>query len=396
MKRALTIVAITGMVMMLSISGCKKPEDKMTSGKDGGLSAVVVFSVGESSIMHADATVEKAALGSVLKAGDKLKTGQKAKVDVQFNDGSSVRLAENSDLDFNKIAMKEGGTSDTQVALVSGKVFAKVNKKQKEDSFSVVTPTAIAGVRGTSFVMEYGKDNKANVKVLEGAVALAPRVQSLENIKEEDILKNPELKKLQAALDKAEVVIEKNQAAGIPADDKVLAQVNNDINLKDTKKIEAAIKVAKKEAPKVQKSELTKNEEQEIKTIVKVEADVAQKMVKLNEEATSGEVDQEKTAEIVKERKVLEEVVTLKQEKAKEAFLTEIAAKPKTLATKKDIVNYYERIEQIIMADGTKIVGAIVDQKGNSMIVHTEKGIQKINQNDVQEVIYDFQTKLKF
>ncbi|MCE9501620.1 MAG: FecR domain-containing protein, partial [Leptospira sp.] len=227
MKKITQILSFLILSAFVIATGCKKPGESLSGGsdkKDNTLSAVVVFSVGESKITHSDSTEEKAVLGVSMKPGDKIITGDKAKVDIQIGDGSTVRLSGNTKMDFNKLALNDNGTADTQLALVSGKVFAKVNKAQKNDNFSVVTPTAIAGVRGTSFIMENGNGKVATVKVLDGQVALAPRVPALENISSEDISKSAELTKLKESLAKEEVVIEKNQSSSIASDDKNLSK----------------------------------------------------------------------------------------------------------------------------------------------------------------------------
>ncbi|EKO87721.1 sigma factor regulatory protein, FecR/PupR family [Leptospira interrogans serovar Grippotyphosa str. 2006006986] len=388
MKKFLIVFSSVLTTGLLVFNACKKPTEssKAAATKGNSPSAVVVFSVGEAKILHADLTEEKAALGASLKTGDKVSTKQKSKVDIQFADGSAIRISENSVIDFDALSINSHGNSDTRLALVSGKVFAKVNKASKEDQFSVVTPTAIAGVRGTSFIVDRSKSDKAVVKVLEGAVAVAPRVVVLEGLSDEEIAKNEDLKKIQQTVASSEIVLEKNQASVVKADEKSL-------DVKDTSKISE--KNITGVVKKLDNSGISKKEEEEIRTIVTVDKDTTEKMVRLNEES-SGKVDEQKAAVLEAERKKLESEVAARQEEEAKKFKQVLISAPKELKSSKDIVNYYERIEKIIMMDGSSMIGAIVDQQGSTMIVHTEQGIKKINQADVQEVIYDFQTKAKF
>ncbi|QCO33015.1 lipoprotein LipL45 [Leptospira interrogans] len=388
MKKFLIVFSSVLTTGLLVFNACKKPTEssKAAATKGNSPSAVVVFSVGEAKILHADLTEEKAALGASLKTGDKVSTKQKSKVDIQFADGSAIRISENSVIDFDALSINSHGNSDTRLALVSGKVFAKVNKASKEDQFSVVTPTAIAGVRGTSFIVDRSKSDKAVVKVLEGAVAVAPRVVVLEGLSDEEIAKDEDLKKIQQTVASSEIVLEKNQASVVKADEKSL-------DVKDTSKISE--KNITGVVKKLDNSGISKKEEEEIRTIVTVDKDITEKMVRLNEES-SGKVDEQKAAVLEAERKKLESEVAARQEEEAKKFKQVLISAPKELKSSKDIVNYYERIEKIIMMDGSSMIGAIVDQQGSTMIVHTEQGIKKINQADVQEVIYDFQTKAKF
>ncbi|MBE8364756.1 lipoprotein LipL45 [Leptospira borgpetersenii] len=388
MKKLLIVSSIVLTTGVLVFNACKKPESSKSAaiGKENSPSAVVVFSVGEAKILHTDLTEEKAILGASLKTGDKVSTKDKSKVDIQFADGSAVRISENSVIDFDALTINSKGNSDTRLALVSGKVFAKVNKASKEDQFSVVTPTAIAGVRGTSFIVDRSKSDKAVVKVLDGAVAVAPRIAILEGLSEEEIAKNENLKKIQQSVVSSEVVLEKNQASVLKADDKSLEA--KDSSKISEKNIAAVVK-------KLDSSGISKKEEEEIRTIVTVDKETTKKMVRINEES-SGKVDEQKAASLEAERKKLESEIATRQEEEVKKFKQILVSAPKELKSSKDIVNYYERIEKIIMTDGSSMIGAIVDQQGSTMIVHTEQGIKKINQADVQEVIYDFQTKAKF
>ncbi|TGL19028.1 lipoprotein LipL45 [Leptospira yanagawae] len=389
----LTIVGLT--ILFTGLTVCKKPEAEVTEApkKPADLSAVVVFAVGDSKIQHADQTEEKAQLGALLKTGDNVVTGDNGKVDIQFADGSSIRISPKSAIDFAKLSQDNAGTTDTQIALVSGKVFAKVNKAKKEDNFTVVTPTAIAGVRGTSFIVESADGKPAKVKVVEGAVAFAPRVPALEKLSEEEISKNADLKKLQDSLAKAEVILEKDQASTQSAKSAELAK-SADIQSLDLSK---AFKTAEKEKLVVENAKLTKNEEQEIKTIVTVDKQTAQEIVKLSESAQTDKLDDLKKQEIDAKRQSIEKDVAKRQEEEKKKFEETLASQPKEFKSKKDIINYYERIEKIVLTDGkTVIIGAIINQENGQLIVHTENGVKKIDMDKVEEVIYDLQQKSKF
>ncbi|TGL47905.1 lipoprotein LipL45 [Leptospira meyeri] len=388
-------LTIMGLALLFTgLTVCKKPDAEVSEApkKPADLSAVVVFAVGDSKIQHADQTEEKAQLGALLKSGDNVVTGDNGKVDIQFADGSSIRISPKSAIDFAKLSQDNSGTTDTQIALVSGKVFAKVNKAKKEDNFTVVTPTAIAGVRGTSFIVEAAEGKPAKVKVVEGAVAFAPRVPALEKLSTEEISGNADLKKLQESLAKAEVILEKDQASTQSAKSADLAKAA-DIQTLDLNK---AFKTSEKEKLVVESAKLTKNEEQEIKTIVTVDKKTAEEIVKLSETAQTEKLDELKKQEIDAKRHAIEGEVAKRQEEEKKKFEDSLANQPKEFKSKKDIVNYYERIEKIVLVDGKTVIGAIINQENGQLIVHTENGVKRIDMDNVEEVIYDLQQKSKF
>ncbi len=377
----------------ISISSCKKPDSTLGEAKkaDTTLSAIVVFSVGESRISHSDGTEEKARLGVVVKTGDRIETGPKGKVDLQFPNGSAIRIAPQTILDFAKLSMNTQGGVDTQLALAGGKVFADVKKAKKTDGFSVVTPTAIAGVRGTSFIVESNpKTGKARVKVLEGSVAASPRIPAIDLVSVEQVEADESLKRLVDSIQKVEVVLEEGQEAILNAKKDKL-----NIPVLDSLDANQLIPVVEKEKPILGVANFTKSEEQEIRTIVRLDEDTARELIALNEKSLNTD-SAEKLAEIERKKQDIEEKMAAKQEEKKREFEAMLAANPRDLKSNKEIVNYYERIEKIILSDGSSIIGAIVNQEANTMIVHTEKGIQRINLDDVDVVIYDFQTKAKF
>jgi len=392
MNKLISILLLTGFILL---PNCRKPADRIETKqekKDNTLSALVVFSVGDSRIVHADLTEEKAALGSSFKTGDKIITGPKSKVDVQLGEGTTIRLGANSKLDFTQLLQNPTGNSDIKLLLSNGKVFASVRKENKNDTFTISTPTIVAGVRGTAFILEIKKDQFASIKVVEGSVAVSPRVPSFEKIPLEEIEKNAGLKKLNQTLLSSEVVLDKDQQIELPANDKIL--LSEKLDTRSIKEILAKLIESTSEKPKL--AEFTKNEQQEIKTIISVDPKIANEMIRLNEELSSGRIDESKAEELEKKRAELESQVTAKQEVEKVKFNESIVVEPKRLESNRDILKYYERIEKIILVNGRTEIGAIINQEDSIMVVHTENGIIRINTNDVVEVVYDFQMKQKF
>lgn len=389
-KKILALV----LIVLFSVS-CNKPKDKIIARdekKEATLTAVVVFSVGESRITHADATEERAVLGASFKSGDKITTGPKSRVDIQLGDKSAIRITSNSSMEFSQLLKTQGGSNETKLFFTKGKLYVNVNKENKNDSFTVSTPTLVAGVRGTAFTIEIDKDEDATVKVVDGSVAVSPRVPSFEKVSPADIDKNAGLKKLNQALQSSEVILEKDQQILLPANEKVLAA-----NKLDTRSVNDMIAyLGTSNEGRIEAAELTKNEQQELKTIISVDPKVAQEMIRLNEELSSGRLDEAKAEELENRRATLESQVLSKQEVEKNKFNEQIVVEPRRLRSNKEIIRYYERIEKIVLITGKTEIGAIINQEDNIMIVHTEDGIVRINTAEVLTVEYDYQTKYKF
>ncbi len=111
-----------------------------------------------------------AKLGMLLEGGDTIKTEAESFASVIFqDDGSRVKLGENAQLTLN--ASRKKNKLSKRLRLETGKIWAKVTKKRGTD-FQVSTPTSVASVKGTKFVLEEG-DAETLLWVLEDIVEMA-------------------------------------------------------------------------------------------------------------------------------------------------------------------------------------------------------------------------------
>ena len=102
---------------------------------------------------------------------DTIRTGKDGIVDIQIVDGVIIRIKQNSELKLSEILIEDNGNIiKTKLDLKSGKVFTKTTKKLNgESSFVIATPTFVAGVRGTEFIVEES-GGKEQTLVSDGAV----------------------------------------------------------------------------------------------------------------------------------------------------------------------------------------------------------------------------------
>lgn len=109
--------------------------------------------------------------GDDVRWNDEVVTESSGRARLTLDDGSILSVGSNSNL---KVVQHDANAQQTQLELQAGKIRAQVNKITKPNgSFTVKTPTAVAGVVGTDFYIETdGK--KTRVTVLEGIVKLTP------------------------------------------------------------------------------------------------------------------------------------------------------------------------------------------------------------------------------
>jgi hypothetical protein len=110
-----------------------------------------------------------ASLGMLLDQGDTVRTGADSYTAIIFqDDGSRVKLGENTQLTLN--ATREKKSLKKRLRLNVGKMWAKVTKRRGTD-FEISTPTSVASVKGTQFVVQ--QESPTTVWVTEGEVNLA-------------------------------------------------------------------------------------------------------------------------------------------------------------------------------------------------------------------------------
>ncbi len=116
-------------------------------------------------------TVDGAAaeLNMAVAPGARIITGSGASCEITFNDRNIIRLFENSDM------VLDLGRPEKQISLKSG-ALANVIKKlrgllpSRTAWFSVETPTAVAGIRGTSFFVKVENDVSSYICCCNGAI----------------------------------------------------------------------------------------------------------------------------------------------------------------------------------------------------------------------------------
>jgi len=106
-------------------------------------------------------TQTAAVVGATVQLGDELRTGADGQLRVVFRDDSVIDLTESSSLVVDHQVFDPATSRfSSLMRLVQGKARALVGKYYGTPgaSYEVQTPTAVAGVRGTSFLVAYNPD----------------------------------------------------------------------------------------------------------------------------------------------------------------------------------------------------------------------------------------------
>ncbi len=105
----------------------------------------------------------------VITRGTYLRTRSQSSCDLLLNNGTKIKIIQKSIVLIQNISVSEKGEQKSKFKLYIGSILSKSSKLVGNSYYSISTPTAIAGVRGTEFVVNATED-KTSVSVNEGKV----------------------------------------------------------------------------------------------------------------------------------------------------------------------------------------------------------------------------------
>jgi len=119
--------------------------------------------------------------GEELDSGDKIKTSANSTIEIYFSNDTFLKISENSRVIIGENKIKESGQS-TSINLQKGKVWSRIKGAwNRLTKFEVITPSAVAGVKGTIFSVETDGEETI-LKVKEGEVEFSARERKEEKV----------------------------------------------------------------------------------------------------------------------------------------------------------------------------------------------------------------------
>ncbi|QMV43888.1 FecR domain-containing protein [Cohnella cholangitidis] len=152
MRKSLVAIIVFALAVLPLFGAFAKPASAASSRV-----AVIKELKGSVKVKKAGGSKEFTAFAKMsLNEGDVLSVGSGASAVLQFANGTSeddsMTVAANSTLTFSKLSNKKGTT--TKVSLFNGSAWVDVKSiENKDDEFTLETPTAIMGVRGTHLLV---------------------------------------------------------------------------------------------------------------------------------------------------------------------------------------------------------------------------------------------------
>src|SRR5208282_3546639 len=148
----------------------------VVSASAGSKARIVRLSVVQGAVQFDRAAgdgFDKAFINLPVVEGCKVKTGKDGRAEVEFEDGSALRLAPGSEVDFIRLALGDGGQKLSTVQLVSGTVYANLgpkNAREKDgDQFLLnFSRESVNVTQAAHFRVELGHAGKATIAVFKG------------------------------------------------------------------------------------------------------------------------------------------------------------------------------------------------------------------------------------
>lgn len=133
--------------------------------------AVVDERVGAVHVVRGSQVLEPT-VGTLVRAGDRVRTGENAQVGLHWADGTRLEVGPDSELVVQRCRVnKMRKTSASHFRLNLGEVWIRIRGALHPGSkFEVETPTIVAAVRGTIFGVKVFRDGTSRLEVYEGEV----------------------------------------------------------------------------------------------------------------------------------------------------------------------------------------------------------------------------------
>ncbi|MFM8364823.1 MAG: FecR domain-containing protein [Verrucomicrobiota bacterium] len=145
------------------------------AGMVPGFARVLKVEGSDALVVAPNGASEPLRVGDFLQQGSSVSTGPKSKVDLLFENGTTIRIEPGTEFSLDRLMTspfeadsidyqslrEEPGSSNTLVGVPSGTILFDVAKLTKNSSFQISTPLGIAGIRGTS---GFARGNSADAK----------------------------------------------------------------------------------------------------------------------------------------------------------------------------------------------------------------------------------------
>jgi len=167
MKTKKLMIIASLLIVAISVSAFSSLQPQAVAKISFPLGNVLVLKKGEKKM-------QKAGFNQKLYPGDKIRTQKQARCEIKYNDGSIIRIDQQSIYTIVKVEIKSQ-EKKVESSLSIGSLWANIKKLvNKADNWLLRSPSAVVAVRGTVYRMDATDDKSTKVLVYDGSVSVAP------------------------------------------------------------------------------------------------------------------------------------------------------------------------------------------------------------------------------
>ncbi len=157
MKHLRIVFLFLIVVSLIGFFSCSK-QDSTLEVSENVLKAKVTLVIGNAYILRDDnPTKIKMKIGDRILPNDVIITGKKSAVNIVLANRGIFKIKENSNVSLKNLVNIDDENNKATIKITAGKIIIGLQKLKKESTFEVETPTAVAGVRGTTFMVSVDK-----------------------------------------------------------------------------------------------------------------------------------------------------------------------------------------------------------------------------------------------
>ncbi len=135
--------------------------------------------------------MEKAILNTPVTEGARLSTGNNGLAEVEFENNSTIRLGEDSEVQFTKLLINDNGDKVNEVTLLKGTAYFDTKSGKDEIYRATVNNSVFLVNRDTQLRLTDDDDGNAKVSVLKGEVELQTAQREVKVSKKETLTVDP-------------------------------------------------------------------------------------------------------------------------------------------------------------------------------------------------------------
>ncbi len=172
-ERRLHLLAIAGMSVVLTLLPLAVAQAQSQGPRSCGLALVQ----GQASIERGGQLLN-ATTGAVLTTNDRLLSGPDGRIEIRCNDGIRLNVGADTKLEMSTLVAGGQASQNVVLRLLSGIVRVALPAVRSWRRFEVQTPTAVASVRATDWIVQAEPSGATAVFTVEGQVLVADRAGS--------------------------------------------------------------------------------------------------------------------------------------------------------------------------------------------------------------------------